>query len=122
VTRDRNDPPVIYVRSGTTVEFQNIEGSPHRVAIYDQGLSKNGSNNLTTLRDITYTPGVPPSAIDDPVGRLYPAVGPLPANWAGASVSFTFTTPGQYLVICAFRPHLENFGQSTFVIVDETVP
>ena len=114
VTEDRNHPPVISIRSGTTVEFQNF-GMPHVVAVYDRGLNKNGTtNNLTTFRDIVYVPGAPPSVINDPVGRL--AMGA-----SGTSLEYTFEEPGQYLVICAFRPHFENYGQSTYVIVDETL-
>lgn len=114
VTRDRNQPSLVSVRPGTTINFENV-GAPHVVAIYDSGLNKNGTtNNLTTLRDVTYQVGVAPSVIDDPDGRL--AIG-----GSGASVEYTFDQPGQYLVICAFRPHLENFAQATYVVVGESV-
>ena len=113
VTRDRNQPSLISIRPETTVEFMNA-GGPHVVAIYDRGLTKNGSNGVTTFRDVTYTVGSGPNIIDDPLGRLAFGV-------SGASLEYKFDEPGQYLVICAFRPHLENFGQATFVVVDETV-
>jgi plastocyanin len=114
VTRDRNTPNLVTIRSGTTIDIQNA-GAPHQIAIYDKGLNKNGTtNNLTTFRDITFTPGAGPVVINDPVGRL--AFGS-----PGASMSYTFTTPGQYLIICAFRPHLENFAQATYVVVDDSV-
>lgn len=113
VTRDRNQPSLISIRSGTTVEFQSA-GRPHVVAVYDHGLNKNGTtNNLTTFRDITYVSGQP-GVIADVDGRLALGV-------QGESLDYTFTEPGQYLVICAFRAHFEDFGQATYVVVDETV-
>jgi hypothetical protein len=116
-TRDRVDPPVIVINSGDTVNYINA-GAPHRVAIYDRGLTKNGSGPTTTLSDITDSAGTG-TFLDDPVGRL--ALGGV-----GTNVSWTFTNPTntaqQYLVICAFRPHFTENGQFQFVIVRPGTP
>jgi hypothetical protein len=111
-TRDRVEPPVLIVNSGTTLDFRNI-GAPHQVAVYDKNLAKNGTTPPTTFADITTTTGGP-FFIDDPGGRL--ALGA-----SGADLSFTFrNTTGaveQYLVICAFKPHFVDYGMSTVVLV-----
>ncbi len=111
-TRDRVQPPFLIIRSGDTVEFVNI-GAPHRVAIYDKNLPKNGTNPPTTLADIDSAAGTG-TFLDDPVGRL--ALGDT-----GQTIHYTFTnTTGaveQYLVICAFRPHFVDYGMSTVVLV-----
>jgi hypothetical protein len=111
-TRDRVDPPVIIIDSGQTINYVNA-GDPHRVAIYDRGLTKNGSGATTTLADINEAAGTG-MFLDDPVGRL--TVGA-----PGASVSWTFINPTatvqQYLVICAFRPHFVNYAHAQVVLV-----
>ena len=111
VTRDRNQPSLISIRSGTTVEFQNA-GTPHRISIYDHGIG-----GLTTFLDVTGPLAGPVIQPNTTPGETL--VGPLAS---GESTSFTFTEPGQYLVICAFNPHFRNYGQSTYVVVDETLP
>jgi len=110
VTRDRNQPSLISIRSGTTVEFQNA-GGPHRIAIYDHGIG-----GLTTFLDVTGP--VVSNVIQPNATPGETLVGPL---GAGESTSYRFDEPGQYLVICAFNPHFRNFGQATFVVVDKTV-
>jgi hypothetical protein len=111
-TRDRVDPPVIVISSGQTINYLN-EGAPHRVAIYDKNLAKNGTPAPTTLADINATAGTG-TFLDDPVGRLS-------LGGPGESVSWTFTnTTGameQYVVICVFRPHFVNYAQAQVVLV-----
>jgi plastocyanin len=111
-TRDRVEPPVIIIGSGDTINYVNI-GPPHRVAIYDKDLAKNGTTPPTTFADINTAAGTG-LFLDDPIGRL--TVGD-----PGASISWTFTnTTGaveQYLVICAFRPHFVDYGMSQIVLV-----
>ena len=115
---------------------------------YDQpgcGAAASPCNNLTVLSDITVLPGplpwgnwiAPPDgsiAKDDPAtlmnesraGAGMIALGPnptgvtVPARQAGAvDFSYTFSMPGQYLVICNFTPHFVNYAQSTFVLVTD---
>lgn len=116
---------------------------------YDQpgcGGATNPCSNLTLLDDVTVLPGplpwgtwiAPPDgsiAKDDPAttavnesraGAGQIAIGPspvgvaAPARQAGAiDFSYTFTLPGQYLVICNFTPHFVNYAQATFVLVTE---
>jgi plastocyanin len=111
-TRDRNRPGALVVKSGTTVTFENF-GAPHRIALYDAGLTKNGSGPTTTFADIVATAGAG-TFLDDPAGRLA-------VEAAGADLTYEFTnTSGgvkQYLAICAFRPHFTNYGQATFILV-----
>ena len=120
VTRDRNVPDLITVRSGTTVDFENI-GAPHRISIYNHGINSvvGGvleTNNRTTLVDVTGS--VVTNVIQANAVAGQTLVGPLAS---GASTSYTFSEPGQYLVICSFNPHFRNFAQATFVIVDDAV-
>jgi plastocyanin len=111
-TRDRVDPPSIIIKSGEAITYEN-QGAPHRVAIYDSGLTKNGTAAPTTLADIAETAGTG-TFLDDPAGRLLLAA-------PGEDVTWTFTnTSGaleQYLVICAFRPHFADYGMSQVILV-----
>jgi hypothetical protein len=111
-TRDRVVPEVIVIESGQTVFYEN-EGAPHQLAIYDKNLTKNGTTAPTTLLDVNDSAGTG-TLLDDPVGRLGLAS-------PGADVYWTFTnTSGsveQYLVICAFRPHFQNFAMAQFILV-----
>ncbi len=153
-TRDRNEPGVVVVRRGDTVDFLNRSGGQHQVAVYGAGLNydqpgcggaTNPCGNLTVLTDVTVLPGVPSwgpwiappdgtIAKDDPAtlvnesraGAGQIAIGPspvgvaVPARQAGAiDFSYTFSMPGQYLVICNFTPHFVNYAQSTFVLVTD---
>jgi plastocyanin len=127
VERDRNIPSILRVKTGTPVVFWNRSGWSHQVAIYDKDLAKNGSPVGTTLLDITVPPGG--TTIDDPVGRL--ALGPnseslgcagpnfcAPLTKGGLDFTYTFTSPGTYLVICNIRPHFVNYAHHSFVIVE----
>jgi hypothetical protein len=110
-TRDRIEPGVIIINSGTTLDFRNI-GAPHRVAIYDKNLMKDGVAP-TTFLDINATAGAG-NFLDDPAGRLA-----LGASGADLSHRFINTTGAleQYLVICAFRPHFQHYGMAAYVLV-----
>jgi plastocyanin len=127
VERDRNSQSLMKVKAGTPVVFWNRSGWGHQVAIYDKDLAKNGSAAGTTFADIT----VPAAGtqINDAVGRL--ALGPSPADFGCAGpafctpltkgvidFSYTFRTPGTYLVICNVLPHFVNYGHATFVVVE----
>ncbi|MBI4498876.1 MAG: hypothetical protein HY689_13370 [Chloroflexi bacterium] len=123
VTRDRNTPAVAVVTTGTTVHFINRTGAPHRVAVYDTGLAKLGTGPVTTLADID-TRILQGSFIDDAEGRL--VHGPSPDGVSEADrragaidLYYTFTRPGQYLVICSLSSHFLNYGQATFVVVQD---
>jgi plastocyanin len=124
--RDRNGYSMITVNAGTPIVFWNRSGWGHQVAVYDKDLAKNGTTAGTTLADITIPAGG--TRIDDAVGRL--ALGPDPASvgcngpdfcapltQGGTDFTYTFSTPGTYLVICNIRPHLVNYAQATFVVV-----
>jgi plastocyanin len=125
--RDRNTQSLIRVRAGTPVVFWNRSGWSHQVAVYDKDLAKNGTAAGTTMADIT----LPSSGtlINDEVGRL--ALGPNSAEFGCSGPAFcapltkgvldftyTFKTPGTYLVICNVLPHFVNYGHASFVVVE----
>jgi plastocyanin len=114
---------------------------------YDQpGCAGTACANLTTLPDVTVLP-ITPSwgawiappdgsiARDDPAttgviesraGAGQIALGPNPVGVAAAArqagaidFSYTFSNPGQYLVICNFTPHFVSYAQATFVLVTD---
>jgi plastocyanin len=106
-----------------------------------------GSNapcaNLTTFADIQVLQGelpwgnfiAPPdgsAAVDNAAtsqnesraGAGLLAMGPSPVGLTGPQrqsgaidFSYTFSEPGQYLVVCNFRPHFVSYGHATFVVV-----
>jgi len=107
------------------------------------GTDANPCENLTTLADVIVLPSTlpwgnfvsPPDGArqeDDPAtlvnettagaGLLLmgptPVGVPGPQRQAGAiDLSYTFNLPGQYLVICSFRPHFVDYAHSTFILV-----
>jgi len=86
---DKIQPGAISVTAGTTVRFP-VDGF-HQVAIYEAG----------TTRDEIQPAGF---LVDDPVGRVH--LGPSPFG-GDASTTFTFQTPGKYLIICNITPHFQ---------------
>jgi plastocyanin len=96
---DKIEPKAMAVSTGTTVQFP--VGGFHQVAIYEAG---------TTREEI-----VPAGfTVDDPNGRIF--LGPSP--FAGdASTSFTFESPGKYLLICNIAPHFQFTSMWGYVTV-----
>lgn len=95
--KDRIIPGTVVISAGGTVTFQVNRG--HRVAVYDDG---------TRPEDITVTSG---PFVLDPTNRL--ALQPAPTP----TYSYTFTTPGRYLVICAITRHFAVANMYGWVIV-----
>lgn len=144
-TRDINVPNSLVINPGDRINFVNRSGGGHQVAIFGPNLRQKGTTPATNIEDLTVShtaapawgnyvvppDGSVPSA-DDPAtdiderrvrdGLL--ALGPTPVGVSPADrqagridYSYSFTTPGSYMVICNFRPHLLAYGQATFVIV-----
>jgi plastocyanin len=86
---DKLEPKALGVSSGTTVDF-NVGGF-HQVVVYAAG----------TTRDQIVPAGF---TVDDPNNRVHLGPSPFVAN---PSTSYTFQTPGKYLIICNIAPHFQ---------------
>lgn len=98
--KDAFQPGTVVISTGGTVTFN--QSLFHSVAIYEPG---------TTPRDIDISlldfEALPaelefPPVIDDPNGRLHRSEVAFPAPKV---FTYTFTSPGDYLVICEVLPH-----------------
>jgi plastocyanin len=98
------------VRAGDAVTFDVSTGGGgiYTVAIYDNGIEPEDINS--NLRRVTGCPGVPLlpglAFINDPAGRL--AIFTPPCAGGPTAPSYTFTQPGEYLVISAYVPHFQQ--------------
>lgn len=110
-------PRTVVIRSGGTVTF-NVPAGVHQIAIYAPGTKPEDINAgiVTTLSAFAGCAGPPvvnaPLVINDPTNRV--ATRSVPC-FTPAQRSYTFTSPGRYLVICAFLPH---FGVGMYGWVD----
>jgi hypothetical protein len=95
---DKIVPGGLAVQSGTQVDF-DVTGF-HGVSIYAPG---------KTPRDVDVDPAAFPF-VNDPDGRI--AAGPLLTDF-----SYTFASPGKYLVICEVAPHFEDSNMWIWVNV-----
>jgi hypothetical protein len=95
---DKIIPGGLAIRSGTHVNF-DVTGF-HAVSIYEPG---------KTPRDVDVDPAAFPF-VNDPDGRI--AAGPPTVDF-----SFTFGSPGKYLVICEVAPHFEDANMWIWVNV-----
>ena len=102
--RDNLIPRTVVIDAGGTVTF--VMGGPvHQVSIYKDGTTVDQVSRAAT----TTKAGCPPrpyiTGAGDP--NLVAVLGqPICAGGAN-SVTRQFNTPGRYLVICAFIPHLD---------------
>ena len=102
--RDNMIPRTVVIDQGGTVTFQ-MGGRNHQVGIYADGtdpdqVSRAGAAPKAGCGPAPFLPGTgDPNLVAVP-GEPICAGGP-------ASVSYTFTQPGRYLVICMFIPHLD---------------
>jgi plastocyanin len=102
-------PRSVVIDRGGTVTF-NVPPGVHQIAIYKPGKGPEDVNTsiVTTLAQFAGCVGAPvfnaPLVINDAVNRE--AVRTVPCGQA-ATRTYTFNTPGKYLVICAFLPHFE---------------
>ena len=113
---DNLNPRTVVIRQGGTVTFNTF--GIHQVAIYGDGMKP---GDIDTSVTVLLPPGCPqstdlPMIADQPglVMRLVsvPGCGPR-------TLQHTFTTPGRYLVICAFLPHFQ-VGMYGWVEVKES--
>jgi plastocyanin len=116
--RDNLIPTTVVIRAGGSVTFQ--VQAPHKVAIYEPGTTPEDIRLIpgVTLFDHAGPPGppfIPNFYIDEPNGRIF--LDPVPAFGPPHDVSYTFTEPGRYLVICAITPHFTAFKMYGWVEV-----
>lgn len=97
-SKDRLQPGTSVISVDGEVWFDNA-GGRHQVAIYDAGI---------TPEDITITG--PGPWVNDGADRL--ALGN-----ESEDLTYQFTEPGRYLVICNFAPHFDGREMYGFVIV-----
>lgn len=107
-------PRTVVIARGGTVTF-DLSGpgrAIHQVAVYPDG---------TDPGDVDITALAPPAAGCPPVPRIADPDGivlaPQPCAGGSTSPSYTFATPGRYLVICTFLPHFAEFQMYGWVIV-----
>lgn len=118
---DKLVPRTVVIANGGTVTF-NVPPNVHQIAIYEPGTEPEDidTSALTTLAAFAGCAGDPvvnaPLVIDDATNRV--AAYPIPC-FAPAQQTHTFTSPGRYLVICAFLPHFEEAQMYGWVIVRE---
>ena len=110
--RDNLIPRTAVIDQGGTVTFV-VGGPVHQVGIY-----KDGTEVDQVIRAGGPKAGCGPapfvSGATDP--NLITVLGQPPCAGGATSVSYTFNTPGRYLVICMFIPHL-NVGMYGWVEV-----
>ena len=102
--RDNLIPRTAVIDAGGTVTFV-LGGPVHQVAIYDDGTTPEQVSRAGAAPKAGCPPAPYITGAGDP--NLVAILGqPICAGGAN-TVSYTFTTPGRYLVICAFIPHLD---------------
>jgi len=103
-SRDSLFPQTVVINKGGTVTFVMGVSGVHEVAIYRPGTEP---SDINTQLLSPAAPGCPPvPTINDSHNRIAIVAdqhcegGPTQATW-------TFNTPGKYLVICTFLPHFQ---------------
>jgi plastocyanin len=100
-------PRNVVITRGGTVTF-NVPAGVHQIAIYKPGKEPRDVNTsiVTSLSAFAGCAGPAvvndPLVINDPVNRE--AVRTVPC-FQPATRTYTFSSPGRHLVICAFLPH-----------------
>lgn len=98
--KDNLVPRTVVIDEGGTVTF-NVPAGAHQIAIYAPGTQP---EDINTTVLIPLCPGPTPRLINDPTNRVALITHACGSAW---QAQYTFTTPGRYLVICAFLPHFQ---------------
>lgn len=98
--KDKLVPGTVVIDRGGTVTFE-VPAGVHQIAIYEPGKAPEDID-ITAL--IPLCPGTAPRLINDTDRRLALITHSCGSSW---SAQYTFTTPGRYLVICAFLTHFQ---------------
>ena len=102
--RDNLIPRTAVIDQGGTVTFV-MGGRVHQVGIYDDGTSPDQVSRVGAATKAGCPPAPYISGTGDP--NLVAILGQPICAGGASSVSYTFNTPGRYLVICTFIPHLD---------------
>jgi plastocyanin len=95
----------VVIDKGGTVTFVMGVSGVHEVAIYSPGTSPKDINPQLLAAP---APGCPPvPTINDPNHRIT-ILSDQVCEGGSPNPSYTFNTPGRYLVICTFLPHFED--------------
>lgn len=113
--KDNLIPRNVVIDLGGTVTFKMGFSGVHQVAIYKPGVE--ASDIRTTAAFLSSGGrGCPPvPLINDPQNREA-VVGTQACSGGSSTLTYTFKTPGKYLVICTFLPHF-NVGMYGWVTV-----
>jgi len=103
-SRDSLFPAEVVIDKGGTVTFKMGISGVHEVAIYKPGTQPGDIN--THLMDPASPTCPPVPTINDPNNRVAIVSDQL-CEGGSPAPTWTFTTPGRYLVICTFLPHFE---------------
>jgi len=110
--RDNLVPRTVTIDRGGTVTFKTF--GIHQVAIYRAGTEPEDINTSLLVPSPCLPAFFPPLKINDPNGRI--TIWNPPCAGGPTAPTWTFNTPGKYLVICAFLPHF-NVQMYGWVIV-----
>lgn len=97
------EPHNVFISAGDTVDYV-VDGGPHRVIIYPDGVTPDEVVVDGTGLVVNGLNGIPAGSIFQGVFR--------------ANASYTFTAPGKYLVICGIGRHFFNDGMFGWVFVE----
>ena len=109
--KDNLVPRTVVIDRGGTVTFR-VPAGVHQIAIYAPGTEP---SDIDTTNLVPTCPGTARRLINDGTNRLALLTGPCGQDW---QAQYTFSTPGRYLVICAFLPHFQ-VGMYGWVTVRE---
>lgn len=113
--KDKISPRNVVIDAGSTVTFRMGVSGVHQVAIYQPGTEPEDIRTVPPFLSPAETGCPPVPRINDPQNRVAVVSAQVCAG-GSAAPSFTFTTPGKYLVICTFLPHF-NIGMYAWVTV-----
>ena len=102
--RDNLIPRTVVIDQGGTVTFE-MGGRVHQVGIYDDGTTPEQVSRAGAAPKAGCPPAPYITGVGDP--NLVTILGQPICAGGAATVSYTFQTPGRYLVICTFIPHLD---------------
>jgi plastocyanin len=112
-SRDSLFPREVVIDKGGTVTFIMGASGVHEAAIYAPGTDPSDINTSLLSPPAVGCPPVP--TINDPNHRIA-IVSDQVCEGGSHAPTYTFDTPGKYLVICTFLPHF-NFGMYGWVTV-----
>lgn len=102
--RDNLIPRTVVIDQGGTVTFV-MGGRVHQVGIYDDGTSPDQVSRAGAVVKAGCPPAPYITGAGDP--NLVAILGQPMCAGGASSVSYKFDSPGKYLVVCLFIPHLD---------------